>query len=193
MARNNKKETFQYKETNFDKIQKDVAEKLRDSGVFPEGLVIADYDHRVLEGKVDFALDKLGLAIFVIEPEEQEAEQFGGEAYIFFPKVRLAVKIVENVFFNERPFTAMQASRMVYQVLQGYVCKWTRLPGAHPQGLELARNVGVSRGSGNVFEREVHFTFPADYYEVFEGIEFPEPPKPDTEATEAAEETQGNE
>ena len=172
--------------TNFDMIQNDVAAKLRDSGVFPEDMVIAEYDHRTIEGKIAFSMGKLGLAVFVVEPEELEAESFGGEPIIFFPKVRLAVKVVENALFNKRPFTAMQASRMVYQVLQGYVCKWTRFPGAHPQGLELARTPGASRVSGGAFEREVHFTFPADYYEVFEGIEFPS----DTEAGESTEEEQ---
>jgi len=152
-------------ETNFDVIQKVVAEKLRDCGKFPKGVVVTEVVPESLEIKLDQALSSLGMGIFVMEPTPLESEFMGGEGPVFFPKVGIDVRIVTGATLGDT-VAAAKAARRVMLTLKGFGKEWAE------QGLDLASTpIDKSIYDDGKYTIDVHFTFPAHLFYIGEAAE----------------------
>lgn len=122
--------------TLLDITQADMAAVLSASEVFPVGVVVLAIEPKDINSRVNEALAKLGLAVFVMPPEPLECTDVGGETIIFFPRVLMKVRVVQNVTLSMIPMTARAARNEVMKLGQGLPLPHT---GVENNRLGLAR------------------------------------------------------
>lgn len=114
--------------TLLDQTRDDLAAVIAAAEVFPAGVVTLAVEPKELNSEIDQTLAKLGLAIFVLPPEPEECEEVGGAAIIFFPRVLMKVRVIQNATLSDVPMNVRTARNEVMKLGQGMPLPHTGLP-----------------------------------------------------------------
>lgn len=87
----------------------------------PAGIIAKNYEPKELNSEITRLLDSLGTALFVLPAEPLEAIETGGQKkVIFFPRVSLKVRIVQNINLDGDRINLRALRDEVMRVLQGW-------------------------------------------------------------------------
>lgn len=108
------------KPTSLSLTREEVTDFLNRQEEFPAGLVALSHTPKDLNSEIAKALDSLNIAVLVMAPRPLEALDVGGERIVFFPKVALRVRVIQNVILNDLPVTGDETWQAVMTLLQGF-------------------------------------------------------------------------